>query len=261
MRELLSDTRPRLRLDKPAPESALWRTLNPCEQCQEFFLHDRLAVVLNGCVIRPPEPPAPQGAGRILGAAAATLWTGVCGHARAGAPTTPPSPASGWSCTCGSALTARFAFLHAGEDCPRTWILTRTDAGLRLKHDHRHRDGSEDPITQYGGDTADRGTPGAQEFRADAHTAKLIPAAATNVWTVEGVPGQTFYALRREWNGAAVRRVRRGPSHLRPHPGDTDAAPCQLTPLSARPPRASPQRAGERGCPGWSRLLCSVRLS
>jgi hypothetical protein len=88
---------------------------------------------------------------------------------------------------------------HAGEDRSRTWILTRTDAGLRLKHDHRHRDGSEDQITQYGGDTADRGTPGRQEFRADGHTAKLIPAASTNVWTVEVVPGQTFaYALRRE---------------------------------------------------------------
>ncbi len=88
---------------------------------------------------------------------------------------------------------------HLGENRSRTWILTRTAGGLRLKHDHRHEDGSEDRVTQYGGDTRGAGTAAAQEFFADAHTAALIPAAATNVWTVEVVPGRTFsYALRRE---------------------------------------------------------------
>jgi hypothetical protein len=88
---------------------------------------------------------------------------------------------------------------HLGENRSRTWIVTRTDAGLRLKHDHRHEDGSEDAVTQYGGDTRDAGTAARQEFWADAHTAALIPAAATNVWTMEVIPGRTFaYALRRE---------------------------------------------------------------
>jgi hypothetical protein len=88
---------------------------------------------------------------------------------------------------------------HVGEDRSRTWVLTRTATGLRLKHDHRHEDGSEDEVTQYGGDTAARGTPRQQEFPADAHTAALIPAAATNVWTVAVEPGREFvYALRRE---------------------------------------------------------------
>lgn len=88
---------------------------------------------------------------------------------------------------------------HVGENRSRTWILTRTAGGLRLKHDHRHADGSEDAVTQYGGDTRGAGTPSAQEFHADAHTAGLIPAAATNVWTVEILPGERFaYALRRE---------------------------------------------------------------
>ncbi|CAN5672822.1 hypothetical protein BH23GEM3_BH23GEM3_09850 [soil metagenome] len=88
---------------------------------------------------------------------------------------------------------------HVGEDRSRTWVLTRTGTGLRLKHDHRHRDGSEDEITQYGGDTAVPGSAERQEFPADAHTASLIPAASTNVWTVELVPGEAFvYALRRE---------------------------------------------------------------
>ena len=97
-----------------------------------------------------------------------------------------------------SATEVRIPF-HVGEDHSRTWIITRTDAGLRLKHDHRHRDGSEDRITQYGGDTRTPGTAAMQEFYADAHTAQLIPAAAPNVWTVEVVPGARFaYALRRE---------------------------------------------------------------
>ena len=88
---------------------------------------------------------------------------------------------------------------HVGEDRSRTWVLTRTETGLRLKHDHRHADGSEDEVTQYGGDTPAPGTATRQEFHADAHTSTLIPAAKTNVWTVEVHPGRAFvYALRRE---------------------------------------------------------------
>jgi hypothetical protein len=65
---------------------------------------------------------------------------------------------------------------HVGDDRSRTWILTRGEWGLRLKHDHRHEDGSEDSITQYGGDTQGPGTARAQEFHADAFTAELLPA-------------------------------------------------------------------------------------
>ena len=36
---------------------------------------------------------------------------------------------------------------HVGEDRSRTWIVTRTASGLRLKHDHRHADGSPDELT------------------------------------------------------------------------------------------------------------------
>jgi hypothetical protein len=87
---------------------------------------------------------------------------------------------------------------HLGANRSRTWVITRTATGLRLKHDHRHEDGSEDAITQYGGDTRDSGTIVRQEFYADSHTATLIPAARTNVWTIEVIPGDRFaYALRR----------------------------------------------------------------
>ena len=95
---------------------------------------------------------------------------------------------------------------HVGDDRSRTWVVTRTATGLRLKHDHRHEDGSEDAITQYGGDTRDPGTAERQEFAADAHTVTLIPAARTNVWTMEVVPGKYFaYALRREGTDRRVR--------------------------------------------------------
>jgi hypothetical protein len=91
---------------------------------------------------------------------------------------------------------------NVGENRSRTWVVTRTEAGLRLKHDHRHEDGSADVLTQYGGDTAAPGTATRQEFPADAHSRALfvannIPASAENVWAVE-INETTFaYELRR----------------------------------------------------------------
>jgi hypothetical protein len=88
---------------------------------------------------------------------------------------------------------------HVGEDRSRTWVITSTAAGIRLKHDHRHEDGTEDEVTQYGGDTRGRGSDSVQDFHADGFTAELVPAAATNVWTIEIQPDRLFaYALRRE---------------------------------------------------------------
>jgi len=92
---------------------------------------------------------------------------------------------------------------HVGENRSRTWVITRTDAGLRLKHDHRHEDGSEDTLTQYGGDTANGGSTERQEFPADQFSQTLfvnnnIPQSVNNVWAVEVNPGRTFvYELRR----------------------------------------------------------------
>ncbi|MDP2136356.1 MAG: hypothetical protein Q8J74_00745 [Candidatus Didemnitutus sp.] len=86
-----------------------------------------------------------------------------------------------------------------GENRSRTWVLTRSTQGLRLKHDHRHEDGAEDAVTQYGGDTADAGTVTTQEFLADEFTGTLIPAAKTNIWTMQIENGKLFaYALRRD---------------------------------------------------------------
>jgi hypothetical protein len=98
---------------------------------------------------------------------------------------------------CGDSVI-RIPF-HVGADRSRTWVLTRVAQGVRLKHDHRHEDGSEDSVTQYGGDARLPAEAGRVEFPADAFTAELIPAARTNVWTVEVESGRAFvYALRRE---------------------------------------------------------------
>lgn len=92
---------------------------------------------------------------------------------------------------------------HVGEDHSRTWILTRTSTGLRLKHDHRHEDGSHDRLTMYGGDTAAAGTAQRQEFPVDAYSIDLFErlgseASVTNVWALEIVPGASFvYELAR----------------------------------------------------------------
>ena len=96
---------------------------------------------------------------------------------------------------------------HVGENRSRTWVLTRTADGVRLKHDHRHEDGSEDRVTQYGGDTRAGTASRALDFHADEHTAKLIPAAATNIWTIAvDESGRTFtYGLRREAQGRRFR--------------------------------------------------------
>lgn len=85
-----------------------------------------------------------------------------------------------------------------GEDRSRTWVLTRSEDRLLLKHDHRHEDGKPDSVTMYGGLTTNVGTPVRQMFPADQETVNTIPAAAANVWWIDLVPGEHFtYNLRR----------------------------------------------------------------
>jgi hypothetical protein len=88
--------------------------------------------------------------------------------------------------TC-TANEVRVPFI-VGADRSRTWIFTKSSAGLELKHDHRHADGTPDEQTMYGGMANDKGSASAQSFEADAYTAKLIPAASTNVWTLTLAP-------------------------------------------------------------------------
>lgn len=100
---------------------------------------------------------------------------------------------------------------HVGDDRSRTWVVTRAADGLRLKHDHRHRDGSEDALTQYGGDTVAAGSAARQEFPADAYSKQLFQregraTSAANVWAIEVEPGRAFvYELARPGRRFRVR--------------------------------------------------------
>lgn len=84
-----------------------------------------------------------------------------------------------------------------GEDKSRTWVLKLKNDKILLKHDHRHKDGSEDKVTQYGGWTTHTGTANMQIFPADQQTVDLLPAAVGNVWWIT-IDGESFtYNLRR----------------------------------------------------------------
>jgi len=99
---------------------------------------------------------------------------------------------------------------HVGDDRSRTWVVTRTGTGLRLKHDHRHQDGQPDAVTMYGGDTVDAGTAQRQTFPVDAESVAMfkragLNASLDNTWAMELVPAKTFvYELSRP-NGRLFR--------------------------------------------------------
>ena len=91
-----------------------------------------------------------------------------------------------------------------GDNRTRTWVITRTGTGLRLKHDHRDPvDGHTHTLHWYGGDTATAGTAERQEFPVDAESIALFNAnnaavSTTNVWAVEVHPGRSYvYELSR----------------------------------------------------------------
>lgn len=135
-----------------------------------------------------------------------------CGQAFAGRISRDEPPPTGEDPFTGKALVMhvrsceanelRIPF-HVGDDRSRTWILTRTADGLRLKHDHRHKDGTPDASTMYGGDTARIGSELRQEFPVDAESIKMFVAggraiSTTNTWAMEIEPGQRFlYELSR----------------------------------------------------------------
>jgi hypothetical protein len=90
-----------------------------------------------------------------------------------------------------------------GWDRSRTWIVSRTATGLRLKHDHRHADGTPDAVTLYGGDTADAGTAARQTFPVDAESIAMFEGTGrsvsnTNIWVIETTPAGFTYGLNRE---------------------------------------------------------------
>jgi hypothetical protein len=86
---------------------------------------------------------------------------------------------------------------YVGENKSRTWVLTFEDDRIKLKHDHRHEDGSPDKITQYGGTSTNSGLKNLQFFPADEETAELISYASTNVWWITLEKNTFSYNLKR----------------------------------------------------------------
>jgi len=84
-----------------------------------------------------------------------------------------------------------------GDDKSRTWVLTFENDRILLKHDHRHKDGSVDEITMYGGKTTNAGQATIQIFPADEDTKLMIPKASTNVWWITLNDLEFTYNLRR----------------------------------------------------------------
>ncbi|MCF6441557.1 hypothetical protein L1077_19145 [Pseudoalteromonas luteoviolacea] len=92
---------------------------------------------------------------------------------------------------------------HVGKDASRTWIITKTGSGLSLKHDHRHKDGSDDKSTMYGGHTVDAGFDNVQSFPADQYSKELfikhaIPQSMGNTWQMFIYDDKFTYRLIRQ---------------------------------------------------------------
>jgi hypothetical protein len=75
-----------------------------------------------------------------------------------------------------------------GENRSRTWMLTRKQDRIELKHDHRHEDGTPEDVTMYGGTSTNQGRPQEQYFPADEETREVIEAAFSNVWVMRVHP-------------------------------------------------------------------------
>ena len=92
---------------------------------------------------------------------------------------------------------------HVATDSSRTWIITKTGSGLSLKHDHRKADGTDDPLTMYGGHTVDAGFNEVQNFPADQYSKELfarvgIPQSNGNTWSMYIYPGKFSYRMVRK---------------------------------------------------------------
>ncbi len=158
----------------------------------KFLKFSLFALVLTACGTHAPSPsPAAIQTARAADTRDQFMATlkGACGQRFEGALTYAIDPKNDF---VGKKMAAEVVCTDAdvrvpvkvGEDRSRTWIFTRTPAGLDLRHDHRHADGSPDPVTMYGGPANDSGSPLAQSFMADKHTTELIKDSQTNVWTV-----------------------------------------------------------------------------
>ena len=174
-------------------------------QTKLSFLIAAFALVGAACAADAPAP-VQSPAAQFLSAVAALCGNAYGGRIATNEPATPNDPFEGQALvmhvrTCEpERLLVPF---HVGEDRSRTWVLTLQGDRLRLKHDHRHQDGTEDELTQYGGDSTTAGTAARQEFPVDQFSIDLFTrtnrtVSNTNTWAMEVHPGRMFaYELSR----------------------------------------------------------------
>lgn len=163
-----------------------------------------------GCAFA--DRPGSSDAGAGLAPEQEAFWSGLeelCGGAFPGKVVLAPEGDGWWEVT-EVVMHVRECFedeiripLHMDGNRSRTWVVTRTPTGLRLKHDHRLPSGEPDESnTQYGGDTRGVGSAWRQEFPADAYSVEAVPARASQSWYLELRPEADFaYGLRREATG------------------------------------------------------------
>lgn len=96
--------------------------------------------------------------------------------------------------------------LAVGEDRTRVWSLDLQQDGeaLEFKHAHTLKDGSPDPVTNYGGMASGESTSTRVVFPVDQESIDNfrengLDASVTNVWSFTLIPDTKLtYALRRE---------------------------------------------------------------
>jgi hypothetical protein len=96
--------------------------------------------------------------------------------------------------------------LHIDDNHSRNLLLTKANGTLRLKHDHRNPDGSEEEISQYGGDAPSPGLETRQIFEADEHTAEILPNRFDNFWFLDMMDEETLaYGVHWPKHGNSIR--------------------------------------------------------
>jgi hypothetical protein len=154
------------------------------------------AAALAGCATTPVQSPQDQFFASL---------SSHCGHSLHGRLVTNDAQDAA---LIGKPVVGRFAactasevriFTAFGDDTSRTWVISRTPIGLRLKHLHLNKDGTEDEVSGYGGDATTPGTAKRQEFPPDAFSRDLFARrerpwdTAKAFWAAEARPSE-FYA-------------------------------------------------------------------
>ena len=74
-------------------------------------------------------------------------------------------------------------------DRSRTWIFTKHEDRLEIRHDHRKPDGTDDDVTMYGGHSVEGGSALRYEFKSIPRTEET---GIFRGWRVEIVPGERY---------------------------------------------------------------------